>query len=123
MLIRAHECVAEGICKNFDDKVITVFTASNYCGCVENRSAILIIKGRQLDFKTFKPLQWLKRDEVIFKGHSNHNRRVVRKKLMSISSQKILPSIFEPQNRIDSSSPRTQRNKLRRLSTDLIGSY
>lgn len=126
VLIRGHECVADGIHKNFNDKVITVFTASNYCGCVENRSAVLTIKDNIIDFRTFKPLQWLKREDVIFKGHKG-GRKVIRKRIVNTNSVRILPSIFEPQAKLEMPSPRCARNKMRRKSTEYldnkIGSY
>lgn len=39
-IIRGHECVAEGCLERFDATVVTVFSASNYCGLVNNKAAI-----------------------------------------------------------------------------------
>ena len=45
VLIRGHECVQEGISVDFDGKLITVFSASNYCGLVGNNSGVLRIQN------------------------------------------------------------------------------
>ncbi|CAN8311115.1 unnamed protein product [Cochlearia groenlandica] len=43
MIIRAHECVLDGIERFAGGKLITVFSATNYCGVSKNAGAILII--------------------------------------------------------------------------------
>lgn len=56
LLIRAHECV-DGIKYMFDDKILSVFSASNYPGGEGNKSGVLFIND---EFKvaslTFPPL-------------------------------------------------------------------
>ncbi|CAA7039440.1 unnamed protein product [Microthlaspi erraticum] len=47
MIIRAHECVMDGFERFAGGKLITVFSATNYCGAVQNAGAILVI-GRDL---------------------------------------------------------------------------
>ncbi|XP_019094983.1 PREDICTED: serine/threonine-protein phosphatase BSU1-like [Camelina sativa] len=47
MIIRAHECVADGFERFAEGRLITVFSATNYCGTVNNAGAILVI-GRDL---------------------------------------------------------------------------
>ena len=44
VLIRGHECVQNGINIDFEGKLITVFSASNYCGLVGNNSGVLRIE-------------------------------------------------------------------------------
>lgn len=51
ILIRGHECV-DGYSFIFDQKCITVFSASNYCGSTENHSAVL----RIMDDSTLTPI-------------------------------------------------------------------
>ena len=46
MIVRGHECVNDGIEFRFNNKLCTVFSASNYCGLVGNSSGILEINGR-----------------------------------------------------------------------------
>ncbi|KAG2270315.1 hypothetical protein Bca52824_064870 [Brassica carinata] len=49
MIIRGHECVLDGFERFAQGKLITVFSATNYCGKkVQNAVAILVI-GRNLD--------------------------------------------------------------------------
>jgi diadenosine tetraphosphatase ApaH/serine/threonine PP2A family protein phosphatase len=66
-LVRAHECVADGIKFAFDDRLVTVFSASNYCGVVANQAAVLAVTGPK-GYRSiqFPPLQWLTRAAVTF---------------------------------------------------------
>lgn len=62
VLIRAHECVIEGSEAKFHGKLITVFSASNYCGIVKNMSAIIKVSGpMEYSSVRFPPLDYLKR--------------------------------------------------------------
>ena len=68
-IIRGHECVDEGCQTHFDNKLITVFSASNYCGVVNNQSGVLeVAPGGTYKIRQFPPLQWLRRDQVMFLG-------------------------------------------------------
>lgn len=42
-VIRSHECVDDGFEWWFDDRFVTVFSASNYCGMSGNKGAFIII--------------------------------------------------------------------------------
>lgn len=67
MIIRGHECVNEGIEFKFDNKLVTVFSASNYCGIVDNKAAVLEIKANsEYTPHVFPPLPYLKRCDVAF---------------------------------------------------------
>jgi protein phosphatase len=67
MLVRAHECVPDGVQESFHGRLITVFSASNYCGLMGNKAAILEVKGpRAYNVHTFPPLPWLLRSSVQF---------------------------------------------------------
>lgn len=62
VLVRAHECVMEGSEAKFHGKLITVFSASNYCGIVKNMSAIIKVTApMELTSVRFPPLDYLKR--------------------------------------------------------------
>ena len=61
-IVRAHECVVEGVKSFFDGKVITVFSASNYCGQSNNRSGVLRIDNGEITRDTFPPLPFLKKN-------------------------------------------------------------
>jgi hypothetical protein len=44
MIIRSHECQQQGYDKMHNDKLITVFSASNYCGTVGNDGAFVFFE-------------------------------------------------------------------------------
>ena len=44
LVIRSHECMQHGFDKMHDDTLITVFSASNYCGTVGNDGAFVIFE-------------------------------------------------------------------------------
>lgn len=45
MIIRAHECVMDGFERFAGGKLITVFSATDYCGHHKNAGAMLIVKN------------------------------------------------------------------------------
>ncbi|CAH8251027.1 unnamed protein product [Arabidopsis lyrata] len=47
MILRAHECVIDGFERFAQGRLITVFSATNYCGLAQNAGAILVI-GRDM---------------------------------------------------------------------------
>ena len=66
-LIRAHECVPDGYSFMFNQRLITVFSASNYCGAVSNLSATLeISQNGDVTPRTQPSLPYLKREWVHF---------------------------------------------------------
>lgn len=66
-LIRGHECVNEGYKTNLDDRVVTIFSASNYCGINDNESAVLFMDPNGDDeVKRFPPLPGYKRSMARF---------------------------------------------------------
>lgn len=60
LIVRGHECIAEGCLYTFDNKIVTVFSASNYCGTVNNHCGVLIVSGDDESFthspNIFEPL-------------------------------------------------------------------
>ena len=61
-IIRGHECVAEGYATMFDDRVVTIFSASNYCGVSENEAAVLVMDPEGEDeLKRLPPLPYYRR--------------------------------------------------------------
>jgi protein phosphatase len=66
-LIRAHEWVVTGTRWDFDRKLVTVFSASNYCGTSSNQAAVLEIRGPGEYIEHFFPsLPYLFRSSVTF---------------------------------------------------------
>ena len=62
LLVRAHQCVNEGVSMGLDCKVITVFSASNYCGdCCNNAGVLRLLPGPTYEKRVFEPLPYLRR--------------------------------------------------------------
>jgi protein phosphatase len=67
LLVRGHECVNSGCHFMFDDRVVTVFSASNYGGMISNNAAVLdVAQDCQWTVQRFQPLQYLKRGAAQF---------------------------------------------------------
>ena len=66
LLVRGHECV-DGIQWGFQNKLVTVFSASNYCGIANNRSGVLFVNGKnEYEGRVFGALRYLRRYNVRF---------------------------------------------------------
>ena len=75
-MIRAHQVLPEGFSPQFNDRLFTVFSASNYCGERGNKSAFLTIsKELKLNPTISKPLKYLLRDSVDFVEFSDKSHR------------------------------------------------
>jgi protein phosphatase len=76
LVIRGHECVEEGIQEHFGGKLVTVFSASNYCGSAGNSAAVLIV-GRQGELKPLKfpPIRRFRRSEAVFPDAPKSEKR------------------------------------------------
>jgi protein phosphatase len=61
LLVRAHECIPEGAKEMFGGKVMTIFSASNYCGLMGNEAAVLLVAPGMRQIRRFPPLPWLVR--------------------------------------------------------------
>ncbi|EAY07613.1 phosphoprotein phosphatase, putative [Trichomonas vaginalis G3] len=71
-LVRGHECVPDGYLVHFGS-VITVFGASNYCGMVNNYSAILNFKSDGVyEPRRFPALDYLLRNYTMFVKEKNY---------------------------------------------------
>ncbi|OHT14535.1 Serine/threonine-protein phosphatase PP1-2 [Tritrichomonas foetus] len=67
MLIRGHESISQGYEYQFGKLCLTIFSASNYCGQLENDGAILLINSRDsTEIKVYPPLPFLPRKKVVF---------------------------------------------------------
>lgn len=67
LLVRGHECVEQGYEFHFNQKLITVFSASNYCGLIGNQAAVLEINGiNNYCTKVYSPLEYLLRKFAFF---------------------------------------------------------
>ena len=68
MIIRGHECVMNGFEKFFDGKLITLFSASNSTGSVNNDAAVIQFKCNSNEpiIKTYTPLRYTNMSDVFY---------------------------------------------------------
>jgi len=65
--IRAHQCVPEGIEDFLNTGLITVFSSSNYCKTMNNKSGVLVINEKnEIQRVIMNPQMWPDRREVRF---------------------------------------------------------
>lgn len=97
MIIRGHECVMSGCEFKFDNQLVTVFSASNYCGLMNNDAGVLIIKNvNQFETKQFPPLKYLKRDNTIFRAFGGSPRRLQRNTIITKSHESFPRCVSSP---------------------------
>lgn len=67
-IIRGHECVTKGYFKHFNEKLITVFSASSYDKNLGNHSAILklFLNDDNIQIFHFNPLERLQKCDATF---------------------------------------------------------
>ena len=128
MIIRAHECVNTGCRFTFEKKLMTLFSASNYCGLVSNNAAALAVDQEgNWDVKQFVPLQYLKRGKVkflkVFQGRMAMPKRQIAgskstNSLSHVPKLSRLPPlsttgkpVVAPPSGSDPRTPRTGRSK------------
>lgn len=75
-IVRAHECVRDGIQCVFDNKCITVFSASSYSHNSGNRSGIMELfqKDDHFEFKSFPPIERLQKSDTIYYKVQNQDK-------------------------------------------------
>ena len=66
VIVRGHECAQDGVHALFNGTVITVFTASNYCGVSGNQAGVLIVNRDGYEMKRYPALNYLRRQQVEF---------------------------------------------------------
>lgn len=110
-IIRAHQCVKSGTQEYFNQKCITVFTASSYCKPGSNKSGLLqLFQNNNIEYYNFDPLFRLKKvDALYYKVQSldekekqqprcfttNPARINMKCTLQSISNLKLVPNSIE----------------------------
>jgi serine/threonine-protein phosphatase PP1 catalytic subunit len=58
LLVRAHQVVEDGYEFHCDRRLVTIFSAPNYCGEFENAGAILTVnKDLECSFKILRPVE------------------------------------------------------------------
>lgn len=90
-LIRAHECVKEGTEALFNDKCITVFSASSYSTDLGNSSGILSVnkKNDKIEFINFEPLHRLKKFDAVYYKVQNYQQNLENKSKFSVCNKRI----------------------------------
>jgi len=89
LIVRSHECKQKGFQMHHNNKVITVFSASNYCGTVNNEGAIILFE-RDLVPKIVpffaKPKERLSRYRM---RHAVMENEIISKLLQRISDHRL----------------------------------
>lgn len=65
-IIRAHQCVKNGVEYFLNGKVTTVFSCSNYCDTCKNLGGYLYVKKKMVKKFHLEPLDVLKREKALF---------------------------------------------------------
>lgn len=67
LIVRGHECVDKGYQYLFGERLITVFSASKYCGCAHNSAGVIqLVDGLNPISIEFDPIEYIERDMVTF---------------------------------------------------------
>ena len=67
MIVRAHQCVRDGVSSLHNDKVVTVFSSSNYDPVMANSAGVLIVDGpSSYRIRRWDPIPQKTRDEAVF---------------------------------------------------------
>jgi len=76
LVVRGHECVNNGIEKQLQKKLITVFSASNYCNMSQNSGAVMIIyEDMRKEFSFFTPIDHPSRTQASFFFPDNRSQK------------------------------------------------
>lgn len=103
VLIRGHQCAEAGVEFNLDNQVVTVFSASFYCGRKQNKSGVLIVRepSDKMDFEyeivTFSALRYIQRCEASFLFSSSENSLIFSSRAVKLNlPQTPLPNPISP---------------------------
>ena len=112
-LIRGHQCVDTGVQEDFDGELITVFSASNYCGVTGNRGGVLVInKDGTTSGEMYPPMPHFPRERALFRNYESdeiENKRSVEIRSSLATPKKMVQSSRLPA--ISKSRPlTTQKN-------------
>lgn len=96
IIVRGHECVDGGVNLMFQRRLVTVFSASNYCGVQPNKAAVLTVSlnGMKKEAVVFLPLKYMPRPKAVFLRSEKENAFVISQATIDAASPKrLLPSI------------------------------
>lgn len=87
ILVRGHQCVSNGFEYHLNYKVVTVFSASNYCGDTNNKSAVMLIsEGDRYNCENFEPLPYIERINVALTPIDLMKSKKIKKQSSSMSN-------------------------------------
>lgn len=119
VIIRAHECVYDGYHEMFDGQLITVFSASNYCGLVQNQSAVLQISNGNITPFKLPPLGYAKRVKTIIKSAPS----LIRPSLSGSTNPLLSRNSTHSIAKANSFRLKDTKKMSRRMSTSLLLSH
>mgnify|MGYP003262549746 CR=1 FL=1 len=65
LIVRAHEC-CDGYCFAFNRRLVTVFSAPNYCGCEKNAAGVMFVdKNLSVRFVLIRETKPLRRGSIV----------------------------------------------------------
>lgn len=71
LMLRGHQCV-DGIQIQYNSHLITIFSASNYCGLHSNKSGVVkILSDKSIRTHIFPPFRFMERSSAFFINNSN----------------------------------------------------
>lgn len=102
-LVRGHESIDNGVQEQLNGQIATVFSASNYCGMLNNKSGVLELnKDKTRKSTTFNSLIYFRRDQAFFIESENENIFIpsptIKEAPHSSSSLQSLPYLGKMQN-------------------------
>lgn len=65
LIVRGHEC-CDGYCFAFNRKLVTVFSAPNYCGCEKNAAGVMFVDEKlSVRFVLIRETKPLRRGSIV----------------------------------------------------------
>ena len=123
LLVRGHECVNDGIEYSLNNQCCTVFSASNYCGMLNNKAGVLLLKNnKERESIIFPSLKYFYRNQARFvESEDDFEFKVSPQAIEEIISKMPLPTLGNRKIKVSESHSHSQFETLRfqkRLSLD-----
>ena len=109
LIIRGHEVATNGVNYCFDGRIITVFSASNYCNMYNDGGIVEVLPGAHINAITYKPYPriLLATDTFFYNAFDASGKKT-----------KFVPPTPEEQAR-SPSVPRTRRRRIKRAKSEI----